>query len=69
MHDTHLIGHVDAFAAHDYGRAEQMEREGYEQMLSVANTLVAAIQKTVKPGLPKGGSQTGAGGTAHHHRG
>jgi hypothetical protein len=67
MHDTHLIGQVDAFAAHDYGRAQQMEREGYAQMLSVANTLVGAIQKTVKPGLPKGGSQTGAGGTAHHH--
>jgi hypothetical protein len=69
MHDTHLIAQVDAFAAHDYGRAQQVEREGYEQMLSVANTLVGAIQKTVKPGLPKGGSQTGAGGTAHRHRG
>jgi hypothetical protein len=66
MHDTHLIGHVDAFAAHDYDQAQQMEREGYEQMLSVANTLVGAIQKTVKPGLPLGGSQTGGGGTAHH---
>jgi hypothetical protein len=68
MHDTHLIGHVDAFAAHDYDQAQQMEREGYEQMLSVANTLVGAIQKTVKPGLPLGGSQTGGGGTAHHSR-
>jgi hypothetical protein len=67
MHDTHLIDHVDAFAAQDYGRAQQLEREGYEQMLSVANTLVGAIQKTVRPGLPVGGSQTGAGGTAHHH--
>jgi hypothetical protein len=69
MHDTHLIAQVDAWAAHDYGRAEQTERDGYGQMLSVANTLVAAIQKTVQPGLPKGGSQTGAGGTAHHHHG
>ena len=63
-HDTHLIEHVDAYAAHDYARAQQMEREGYDQMLSVAYTLVGAIQKTVKPGLPVGGSQTGLGGTA-----
>jgi hypothetical protein len=66
MHDTHLIGHVDAYAAGDYAQAQQMEREGYQQMLAVANTLVGAIQKTVKPGLPVGGSQTGGGGTAHH---
>jgi hypothetical protein len=66
MHDTHLIDHVAAYAAGDYTQAQHMEREGYEQMLAVANTLVGAIQKTVKPGLPVGGSQTGGGGTAHH---
>ncbi|HEX8135415.1 MAG TPA: hypothetical protein VF880_18535 [Actinomycetes bacterium] len=48
--------------------AVQMERDGYQQMLGVANTLVAAIQKTVKPQLPVGGSQTGLGGTAHRRR-
>jgi hypothetical protein len=66
MHDTHLIDHVAAYAAGDYAQAQHMEHEGYEQMLAVANTLVGAIQKTVKPGLPVGGSQTGGGGTAHH---
>jgi hypothetical protein len=63
-HDAHLINHVDAHAAKDYTRAQQMELEGYEQMLGVANTLVGAIQRTVKPRLPVGGSKTGGGGMA-----
>jgi hypothetical protein len=64
VHDTHLVDQVDAYAANDYAEAQQMQLEGYQQMLGVANTLVGAIQKTVKPGLPVGGSQTGGGGTA-----
>jgi hypothetical protein len=32
-------------------------------MLGVANTLVNAIQRTVKPRLPTGGPKTGGGGT------
>jgi len=63
-HDQHLIDHVDAYAAKDYTRAQQLELEGYQQMLGVANTLVAAIQRTVQPRLPVGGSKTGGGGTA-----
>jgi hypothetical protein len=66
-HDTHLVDQIDAYAAKDYGEALQMERDGYQQMLGVAGTLVGAIQKTVKPQLPVGGSQTGGGGTAHRH--
>jgi hypothetical protein len=68
QHDTHLVGQVDAYAARDYGRAQEMELDGYQQMLGVAGTLVGAIQRTVKPGLPVGGSQTGGGGTAHPRR-
>jgi hypothetical protein len=67
-HDKHLTDHVDAYAAKRYDEALQLEREGYQQMLGVANTLVGAIQKTVKPQLPVGGSQTGGGGTAHCRR-
>ncbi|HET9291522.1 MAG TPA: hypothetical protein VFQ49_10600, partial [Actinomycetes bacterium] len=63
-HDQHLIDHVDTYAAKDYPRAQQLELEGYQQMLGVANTLVGAIQRTVKPELPVGGSKTGGGGTA-----
>jgi hypothetical protein len=68
MHDRHLTDHVDAYAAKRYDQALQLERDGYLQMLGVANTLVGAIQKTVKPQLPVGGSQTGGGGTAHCRR-
>jgi hypothetical protein len=64
VHDKHLIEQVNAYAVNDYAKAQQMQLEGYQQMLGVANTLVGAIQKTVKPGLPVGGSKTGGGGTA-----
>jgi hypothetical protein len=66
-HDQHLIDQVDAYAAKDYPRAQQMERDGYGQMLGVANMLMDAIQRTVKPQLPVGGSQTG-GGMARRRR-
>jgi hypothetical protein len=68
MHDTHLTGQVDAYAARNYERAEQLELEGYRQMLDVADTLVRAIQRTVQPGLPVGGPRTGGGGTATRRR-
>jgi hypothetical protein len=63
-HDQHLVDQVDAYAAKRFDDAQEMELEGYEQMLGVANTLVGALQRTVQPGLPVGGSQTGGGGTA-----
>ena len=67
-HDQHLIDHVEAYAAKDYPKAQEMELEGYSQMLDVANTLVGAIQRTVKPQLPVGGSKTGGGGMACRRR-
>ena len=62
MHDTHLVEQVDAYAANDYAKAQQMQLEGYQQMLGVASTLVGAIQKTVQAQQPAGGSLTGGGG-------
>ena len=67
-HDQHLIDQVEAYAAKDYPKAQQMELEGYGQMLGVANLLMDAIQRTVKPQLPAGGSQTGGGGMACRRR-
>jgi hypothetical protein len=64
-HDTHLTGQVDAYAAKDYRKAQQMETAGYQQMLGVSDTLVNAIQRSVKAGMPVGGSQTGGGSMAH----
>jgi hypothetical protein len=68
VHDKHLIDQVNAYAADDYAKAEKLQLEGYQQMLGVANTLVDAIQRTVKSGLPVGGAQTGGGGTAQPPR-
>jgi hypothetical protein len=69
-HDEHLIAQVDAFAAKDYARAQQVQDEGYQQMVGVANVLVDAIEKVMQTQMPAGGSQTGGGGTAHvHHSG
>jgi hypothetical protein len=68
VHDKHLIDQVDAYAANDYAKAQQMQLEGYQQMLGVANTLVGAIQKTVQAQQPAGGSLTGGGGTAQPPR-
>ena len=68
MHDTHLTDQVDAYAARDYTRAQQLELDGYRQMLGVVDTLVDAIQRTLRPGLPVGGPKTGGGGTATWRR-
>ncbi|MFL6218813.1 MAG: hypothetical protein ACJ742_09740 [Actinomycetes bacterium] len=67
-HDQHLVDQTNAYAAKRFDEAQEMEVEGYGQMLGVANTLVGAIQRTVKPQLPVGGSQTGGGGTATWRR-
>jgi hypothetical protein len=67
-HDQHLVDQINAYAAKRYDEAQEMELEGYEQMLGVADTILGALQKTVKPGLPVGGSQTGGGGTARRPR-
>jgi len=67
-HDQHLVDQIDAYAAKRFDEAQEKEVAGYGQMLGVANTLVGAIQRTVKPQLPVGGSQTGGGSTANWRR-
>ena len=66
-HDQHLIAQVDAYAAKDYAKAQQVQDEGYQQMVGVANVLVDAIEKVMAADLPAGGSKTGGGGAAHVH--
>jgi hypothetical protein len=65
-HDEHLMGQVDAYAAKDYAKAQQVQDEGYQQMVGVANVLVDAVEKVMAADLPAGGSKTGGGG-AHVH--
>jgi hypothetical protein len=66
-HDEHLIAQVDAYAAKNYAKAQQVQDEGYQQMVGVANVLVDAIEKVMAADLPAGGSQTGGGGAVHVH--
>ena len=66
-HDAHLIAQADAFAAKDYAKAQQVQDEGYTQMVGVANVLVDAIEKVMAADMPAGGTKTGGGGTAHAH--
>jgi hypothetical protein len=67
-HDQHLVDQINAYAAKRYDEAQEMELDGYQQMLGVAGTILGAIQRTLKPQLPVGGSQTGGGGTATRRR-
>jgi hypothetical protein len=67
-HDEHLIAQVDAYAAKDYAKAQQVQDEGYQQMVGVANVLVDAIEKVMAQAMPAGGSKTGGGGLAHRHQ-
>ena len=67
-HDQHLVDQINAYAAKRYDEAQELELDGYQQMLGVAGTILGAIQRTLQPLLPVGGSQTGGGGTAHRRR-
>ena len=67
-HDQHLVDQINAYAAKRYDEAQELELDGYQQMLGVAGTILGAIQRTLQPQLPVGGSQTGGGGTAHRRR-
>jgi hypothetical protein len=67
-HDQHLVDQINAYAAKRYDEAQEMELDGYGQMLGLAGTILGAIQRTLQPQLPVGGSQTGGGGTAQRRR-
>jgi hypothetical protein len=67
-YDQRLVDQIDAYAAKRFDEVQEKEVADHGQMLGVANTLVGAIQRAVKPQLPVGGSQTGGGSTAHRRR-
>jgi hypothetical protein len=64
MHDQMLIQEVQAFQAKDYATAHDLGYQAYDQMYDLSAQLSHAIELTVKAKLPRGGSQTGAGGMA-----
>jgi hypothetical protein len=64
MHDDLLLRQIDAYAAEDYAAAHNASNKAYKGMFSVASKLGSVIQAQSKKSAPKGGAQTGGGGTA-----
>ncbi|MEU7909399.1 hypothetical protein [Actinoplanes sp. NPDC049118] len=63
-HDQMLLRHAEAFAAKEYGTAQQMAFETYEHMFELARLLAGAFGATVAARLPVGGAETGHGAMA-----
>jgi hypothetical protein len=63
-HDRMLVEGVEAYQAKDYSKAHDLGNEAYDEMFEVAGQLANAIGLTLATKLPRGGSQTGGGGTA-----
>jgi hypothetical protein len=63
-HDAHLVDQINAYAGNDFAQAQQLETHGYQQMVSVSNLVIRAVQRRVQNSMPVGGSKTGGGGTA-----
>jgi uncharacterized protein YukE len=64
MHDDLLLRQIDAYAAEEYAAAHRASNKAYEDMFSIASKLGALIEMQTKKTAPKGGAQTGGGGTA-----
>jgi len=64
MHDRELLAQIDAYSAKQYQQAHDLSDQTYAHMFTVADQLSGAIGATLAGRLPRGGSQTGGGGTA-----
>jgi hypothetical protein len=64
MHDRMLLAEIDAYAAKNFEQAHELSDQTYDDMFTVAGQLSDAIGATLAGSLPRGGSQTGGGGTA-----
>jgi hypothetical protein len=63
-HDQMLTQQVDAFAGRDFPRAHDLAYNTYQDMFGLSRQLADAFGDTVAARLPRGGAETGAGGTA-----
>jgi sortase (surface protein transpeptidase) len=62
--DDLLLQQVDAFAARDFPRAQQLGDQTYPQVYGLARNLADAFGATLAARMPQGGARTGAGGMA-----
>lgn len=64
MHEQMLMQQINEYAAADYATAHQVSYDAYQHMFALAEQAATAIGETVEEGSPKGGAETGVGGTA-----
>jgi len=64
-HDRMLLAEIDAYVAADHDQAQALSAQIHAAMFTLAGRLSDGIGATVAARLPRGGSQTGGGGTAH----
>jgi hypothetical protein len=64
MHEQMLMRQINEYAAADYTTAHQVSYDAYQHMFALAEQAATAIGQTVAEGSPKGGAETGVGGTA-----
>jgi Sortase domain len=62
--DDLLLQQVDAFAARDFPRAQQLANQTYPQVYGLARNMADAFGATLAARAPQGGAKTGAGGMA-----
>jgi hypothetical protein len=63
-HDDLLLRQINAFDAQQYAAAHDASNRAYKDMFHIASRLGALIEKKSGKAAPKGGAQTGGGGTA-----
>jgi hypothetical protein len=64
MHEDMLLKQINEYAAADYVTAHQVSFDAYKHMFALAGQAATAIGETAAAGSPKGGAETGVGGTA-----
>jgi hypothetical protein len=68
-HDHMLLDQVEAYAGKQYPRAHDLAYDAYQQVFGMSGQFAGAIAEVAGSRLPRGGAQTGGGGTAmttHH---
>jgi hypothetical protein len=63
MHDDLLLRQIDAYADENYAVAHSTSNRAYGDMFALASKLGALIEQKTEKTAPKGGAQTGGGGS------
>jgi hypothetical protein len=63
-HDGMLLDQVEAYASKQYPRAHDLAYDAYQQVFGMSGRFAGAIADVAGSRLPRGGAQTGGGGTA-----